>query len=38
MFLDRKRFVLKIVPNMERKDQDKPSEGSKSYMKFLSKY
>jgi hypothetical protein len=23
-----------IVPNMERRDKDKPSEGSKYYMKF----
>jgi hypothetical protein len=28
-----KRFVLKIVPNMERRDKDKLSEGAKYYMK-----
>jgi hypothetical protein len=30
-------FVLKIVPNMERRDKDKPSEDSERYMKVLSK-
>jgi hypothetical protein len=25
----KERFVLKIVPNMEKRDKDKPSEGSK---------
>jgi hypothetical protein len=38
MFLDEKEFckegfVLKIVPNMERKDKDKSSDGLKCYMK-----
>jgi hypothetical protein len=38
MFLDEKRFckvgfVLKIVPNMEKRDKDKPSEGLVCYMK-----
>jgi hypothetical protein len=42
MFLDEKGFckegfVLKIVPNMERRDKDKPSEGLECYMKVLSK-
>jgi hypothetical protein len=41
MLLDEKRFrkeefVLKIVPNMDRRDKDKPSEGSDCYMKVLS--
>jgi hypothetical protein len=41
-FLDEKGFckegfVLKIVPNMERRDKDKPSEGSEYYIKVLSK-
>jgi hypothetical protein len=26
-------FVLKIVPNIERRDKDKPSEGLECYMK-----
>jgi hypothetical protein len=38
LFLDEKRFVLKIVPNMERREKDKPSESSKYYIKVLSKY
>jgi hypothetical protein len=38
MFLDEKRFceevfVLKIVPDMERRDKDKPSEGLECYIK-----
>jgi hypothetical protein len=38
MFLNEKGFckevfVLKIVLNMEKRDKDKPSEGSKCYMK-----
>jgi hypothetical protein len=41
-FLDEKGFckegfVLKIVPNMERRYKDKPSQGSKYYIKVLSK-
>jgi hypothetical protein len=32
-----KEFVLKIVPNMESRDKDKPSEGSEYYIKVLSK-
>jgi hypothetical protein len=30
-------FVLKIVPNMERRGKDKPSQGSECYMKVLRK-
>jgi hypothetical protein len=30
-------FVLKIVPNMERRGKDKSSEGSECCMKVLSK-
>jgi hypothetical protein len=30
-------FILKIVPNMEKRGKDKPSEGSECYMKVLSK-
>jgi hypothetical protein len=42
MFLDekgfcKKGFVLKIFPNMERRDKDKPSEDSEYYIKVLSK-
>jgi hypothetical protein len=42
MFLDEKGFckegfVLKIAPNMERRDKDKPSEDSVCYIKVLSK-
>jgi hypothetical protein len=37
MFLDEKGFVLKIAPNMERRDKDKPSKGSVCYIKILSK-
>jgi hypothetical protein len=37
MFSDEKGFVLKIVPNMERRDEDKPSNSSKYYIKVLSK-
>jgi hypothetical protein len=38
MFFNEKEFckeglVLKIVPNMERNDKDKPSKGSEYYMK-----
>jgi hypothetical protein len=29
-----RRFILKIVPYIERRDKDKPSEGSKYYIKF----
>jgi hypothetical protein len=29
----KKEFVLKIVPNTERRDKDKPSEGSECYIK-----
>jgi hypothetical protein len=37
MFLEEKGFVLKMVPNMERRDKDKPSEGSEYDIKVLSK-
>jgi hypothetical protein len=41
MFVDEKGFckgfVLKIVPNTERRDKDKPSKGLECYMKVLSK-
>jgi hypothetical protein len=42
MFLDEKEFckegfVLKIIPNVERRSKDKPSEGSECYIKVLSK-
>jgi hypothetical protein len=30
-------FVLEIVPNMEKRGKEKPSEGSECYMKVLSK-
>jgi hypothetical protein len=33
----KERFVLKIVPNMERRGKDKPSEDSECCMKVLSK-
>jgi hypothetical protein len=33
----KREFVLKIAPNMERRDKDKPSKGSKYYIKLLSK-
>jgi hypothetical protein len=37
MFLDEKGFVLKIIPNVEKRDKDKPSKGSEYYMQVLSK-
>jgi hypothetical protein len=42
MLLDEKGFckegfVLKIVPNMERRGKEKLSKGSECYMKVLSK-
>jgi hypothetical protein len=33
----KERFVPRIVPNMEKKDKNKPSEGSEYHMKVLSK-
>jgi hypothetical protein len=33
----REGFVLKIVPNMERRDKDKPSQHSECYMKVMNK-
>jgi hypothetical protein len=33
----KERFVLKIVPNMEKRSKDKSSEGAECYMKVLSK-
>jgi hypothetical protein len=33
----KERFVLKIVPNMEKRGKYKPSEDSEGYMKVLSK-
>jgi hypothetical protein len=33
----REGFVLKIVPNMERRHKDKPLVGSECYMKVLRK-
>jgi hypothetical protein len=42
MFFDEKEFckeefVLKIVPNEEKRFKNKPSEGSECYIKVLSK-
>jgi hypothetical protein len=36
-FFCKEGFVLKIVPNMERRGKDKPSQGSECYMKVLRK-
>jgi hypothetical protein len=33
----KEEFVLKIVPNMEKRGKDKPSEVSECYMKVLSR-
>jgi hypothetical protein len=32
----KERFVLRIVPNMEKRGKDKPSEGSECYMNVMS--
>jgi hypothetical protein len=33
----KKRFVLRIVPNIKKSDEDKPSKGSECHIKVLSK-
>jgi hypothetical protein len=36
-FVKKKKFVLKIVPNIKKRDKEKPLKGSECCKKVLSK-